>query len=88
MCALTLSLVLLGGIIVEMFYGADFRGNGYVVGIIAFGAPLWAASAVLSGGLRAINHPDADFRARVAGFLVTFSMSVLTVSKWGMRDHR
>ena len=77
-------LFFLGGSIVSMLYGDQFSGNGYVVSVIASAAPLWAVSSVMSVSLRAVGHPESDFRSKVLGLVATLIMSLLSVSIWGI----
>ena len=78
-------LVLVGGRAVVLLYGEDFAGNGHVVATIALAVPLWAISSVMAVGLRAVERPETDFRARVAGLLITLIASALTVKLWGVQ---
>jgi O-antigen/teichoic acid export membrane protein len=79
-----LALVFVGGQAVVLLYGDEFLGNGHVISTIALAAPMWAITTVMAVGLRSVEKPDTDFRARVAGLLITFIGSALAVKSWGV----
>jgi O-antigen/teichoic acid export membrane protein len=65
-----------GGLLVQILYGAQFAGNGRLVGIFAIGIFVWSLSLPANYGLLAMKKPDADSKGYliVLGFNITIGI--------------
>lgn len=92
----TTRLVLLGGtlsagflagigpVLIPVVYGSSFRGSTVLLEWLLPGTVLWGASAVLSGGLQAANHPGTASLAQLVGLVFTVVGLSLSVPQIGV----
>ncbi len=74
----------LGDVAMTLLYGDKFGGQGLVIAVLGMGALLSACSIPLSSGLKALERPDVNFKARVVSIVVTFIIALPLVSQWGI----
>lgn len=70
MVPMTVVLVVWGGRIVELVYGAQYADQGHAVAVLAIGVLMWAAQMAVGNGLRALDRPDVYVVSGAVGLFV------------------
>lgn len=83
--AAVVALEVLAPWLVQLVYGRDFVPAVGPLRLLLPGLVLWAASAVLGGGLQALGRPGAASLVQLAGTAVTVLGLALTLPAWGIQ---
>jgi len=78
-----LGLILFGGTLVKLMYGAAYAGAGAFVSVLTIGFWLYAIGLAFPYGMLALKRPRLDFSIKVICFLVFLGGGVWLVRTYG-----
>ncbi len=81
---LCVTLIVISGKLLTLFYGAPLPGQVQVVSILAMGVLVYGLSMTAENGLIALNRPRAVFWGNVAGLAVTITAGVVLIAMNGI----
>jgi O-antigen/teichoic acid export membrane protein len=64
-------LIVFGGRIVTLVYGAEYEGLGGTVGVLATAMLVWGADVTAANGLRAMGRPEPNLHSSLVALVVT-----------------
>jgi O-antigen/teichoic acid export membrane protein len=76
-------MLIFGGKILGLMYGAKYADNGIVVGVLALGQFSLALTIPIMCGLNAIERPDAGFTASLLAFFIMLFLGLWVVKLFG-----
>lgn len=77
-------MLIFGGKILGLMYGAKYADNGIVVGVLALGQFTLALTIPTMSGLNAIERPDAGFTASLLAFFIMLILGLWLVKLFGL----
>jgi len=78
------ALVLVGGPLVELLYGAKYAGNGVVVAVLGFNLVASAVAFSFSRGLFTLERADVDFAINCVALGVLLTLGLWLVKTFGV----
>jgi O-antigen/teichoic acid export membrane protein len=83
MIPLCLMLLVFGGSLMALLYGAKYAGNGRVVAVLGVSLLFGAVGFAYSRALFAIGRADVDFMVNFAALFVLLTLGLWLVRAWG-----
>ena len=83
MIPLCMILLIFGGSLMVLLYGAKYAGNGIVVSVLAVNLLVTAAAFTYSRALFAMGRADVDFKVNFAALFVLLAVGIWLVKAWG-----
>jgi O-antigen/teichoic acid export membrane protein len=77
-------MLLFGGTILQVIYGAKYEGFGLIVGVLALSQLSDVLSMPANGGLYAMGVPNVGFIGNVIAFSVTITIGLFLVKEYGL----
>lgn len=77
-------IILFGGEIIALLYGAEYADYQAIVTVLAIALLIRAVGMAAYNGLRAVERPDVNFKANLLGLATTVALCVWLLGTWGV----
>jgi O-antigen/teichoic acid export membrane protein len=79
-----IGVFLFGEEALRLFYGSQYEGNHHIITMLSFWVLIMVLSLPIACGLFALERPDGNLKANVAGIIITGTVASALVLRFGM----